>query len=285
MARRRFAEEPMSRLALWARGVSLFSLAVVLLAIIIARSGLLDVIPVLATFGAGLVLAALGILLAFAAFAAIWRSGARGFGRAVVALLIGMVILAYPAYLGVKAYRLPRVADVTTDPLDPPRFEQIARLRTRQANPVVYAGLSGELQRSAYPDIETLELDLPPHLAYSAVLAALAKRKDNPVAPLWRVIDERPPLAGRREGHIEAIAYTSIMGFRDDVVIRIRGTRDGARIDARSASRYGPLDFGVNAARLRSLLSDIDDAAGQVKPERPPPPKAPARKGDQRARR
>ena len=49
------------------------------------------------------------------------------------------------------------------------------------------------------------------------------------------------------------------MGFRDDVALRVRPDGDGARIDVRSASRYGRHDFGTNAARIRSLLEDIDD--------------------------
>ena len=43
--------------------------------------------------------------------------------------------------------------------------------------------------------------------------------------------------------------------FRPD-----RALADGARIDVRSASRYGRHDFGANASRIRSLLEDIDDA-------------------------
>ena len=39
----------------------------------------------------------------------------------------------------------------------------------------------------------------------------------------------------------------------------MRRDDDGARIDVRSASRYGRHDFGTNAARIRSLLEDIDD--------------------------
>ena len=57
MARRRIAEEPVSSLAVWARRVGLFALAVVLLALVIARSGLLDIVPALVTFAAGLGLA------------------------------------------------------------------------------------------------------------------------------------------------------------------------------------------------------------------------------------
>ena len=66
------------------------------------------------------------------------------------------------------------------------------------------------------------------------------------------------------------------MGFRDDVVIRVSATGDGARVDMRSASRYGLYDFGANAARIRSLLEDIDDAVGSAPEPRPEPEKASA---------
>ena len=58
---------------------------------------------------------------------------------------------------------------------------------------------------------------------------------------------------------IEAVARTAIMGFRDDVAVRVRREDDGSRIDVRSASRYGRHDFGANASRIKSLLDDIDD--------------------------
>jgi uncharacterized protein (DUF1499 family) len=280
MARRRIAEEPTSRIAIWARRIGVFSLAVVLLAIIIARSGLLDIIPVLATFAAGLALAIAAILFAFVAFAVIWHSGAPGLRYAVTGMLIGLALIAYPGWLGYKGYRLPPLADITTDPLDPPRFEAIARVRTREANPVVYAGLAAaEQQRKAYPEIEPLLLSAVPQAVYDAAIAVVTKRK-------WRVVDARAPQAGRRDGHIEAVARTPIMGFRDDVVIRIRTVRDGTRVDIRSASRYGRYDFGTNAARIKSLAEDIDDLASVDKPERPapkPPPKP--GKGNQAARR
>jgi len=84
----------------------------------------------------------------------------------------------------------------------------------------------------------------------------------------WLVIARSPPQGGRREGRIEAIARTPIMGFRDDVVIRVRAEPDGARIDARSSSRYGSFDFGTNAGRIRTLMNEIEDAIRAQKPER-----------------
>ncbi len=76
-----------------------------------------------------------------------------------------------------------------------------------------------------------------------------------------------------RDGFIEAIARTPILGFRDDVVVRVRATSDGTRIDVRSASRYGRHDLGTNAARVRSLIDDIDDVL--ARPQKPAPAPAP----------
>jgi Protein of unknown function (DUF1499) len=90
----------------------------------------------------------------------------------------------------------------------------------------------------------------------------------------WRIVDARAPQAGRREGRIEAVARTPIMGFRDDVMIRVRAEPDGTRIDARSSSRYGAFDFGTNAARVGGLMNDIEDTLRAQKLERPPTPQA-----------
>jgi len=268
MARLRFSDDPTSRLAIWARRFAFFALVATVLSIVVVRSGFLEIEPSIATFGGALVFAGLAILVGLAAFVTIWKDGLNGLGHALLAIAIGALLLAYPAYLGVKVYRLPAISDITTDPIDPPRFEAIARVRPRNANPVIYAGLyAAEQQRRAYPDIEPLILTVPPKIAFDAALAIANKRR-------WRVVDTRDPAAGRPEGRIEAVARTPIMGFRDDIVIRVRPAPDGSRVDVRSASRYGRHDLGTNAARIRSLLDDIDDTAvpPAEKPEKKPPP-------------
>ncbi len=101
-----------------------------------------------------------------------------------------------------------------------------------------------------------------------------------------RVIDARAPQSSAvRDGIIEAVARTPILGFRDDVVVRIRPTIDGVRIDVRSASRYGRHDLGTNAKRVRSLIEDIDDVLSTPPPQKKsaPPPK-PAGKANQAKR-
>jgi uncharacterized protein (DUF1499 family) len=257
-----YQSEPVSSLATWARNLALFSLIAVVVSILIVRFGFLEMKPALATFFGALALAGLSILIGLAAFAAIWQNGSRGMGRILLALLIDAAILAYPAYLGLQYRKLPPIHDITTDPIDPPRFEALARLRAGEGtNPAVYAGLySAEQQRIAYPEIETVELEVPPQRAYEITLALINKRK-------WRVVDERAPQA-RREGRIEAISQTLIMGFREDVSIRIKADGDDSRVDIRSASRYFDSDLGSNAARVSKLIEDINTAAesANVKP-------------------
>jgi uncharacterized protein (DUF1499 family) len=184
------------------------------------------------------------------------------------------LILAYPAYLGAQAYKLPRLHDITTDPIDPPKYEALARLRAGEgANPAAYAGLyAAEQQQIAYPDIEPVNVDITPQRAYDIVLDLVNKRR-------WRVVDARPPQPPRREGHIEAVARTPIMGFRDDVVVRVVADGEGARVDVRSSSRYFSHDIGANAARIARLIEDINALAdSDSKPAAKPQP---AKKGAQ----
>jgi uncharacterized protein (DUF1499 family) len=263
MPRRRIAEDPTSRLAIWARRLALFALTVALLAVIVVRLDFIEILPGLATFGGAVGIAVVGMLFAIGAFIVIWREGLKGFGHALLAFVIGIALVTYPAYLGAMAYRLPALADETTDLSDPPRFDAIARLRPREANPVAYAGAAAaELQRATYPQIAPLQTSTTPAELYEAALSVVTKRK-------WRVVDARSPQVGRREGRIEAVARTALMGFRDDVVIRVRPISGGARLDIRSASRYGQHDFGANAQRVLSLLEDVEEAAApQPEPRR-----------------
>ena len=93
---RRIQADPVSRLAVWARRVAGFAVAVMLLAIVIVRAGILEIMPSLATVGGAFILAGIAMLLAFAAFIVIWREGLGGFGMAMTALLVGVVILGLP---------------------------------------------------------------------------------------------------------------------------------------------------------------------------------------------
>src|SRR5580700_11208553 len=261
-----YLSEPVSSLASWSRNLAVFAVVAVVVSVIIVRFGFLEIKPALATFFGALACAGLSILLGLIGAAAIWQSGARGVSLILLAFLIDAALLAYPAYLGLQYGRLPAIHDITTDPIDPPRFEALARLRSGDG------AYSAEQQHIAYPDIETVELEVPVQRAYEITLQLVTKRK-------WLVIDERPPQPPRRIGRIEAVARSPIMGFREDVSIRISPDDEDSRVDIRSASRYFESDLGSNAARVRKLMEDLNNAADNesLKPAKKPvaPVKAP----------
>jgi len=272
-----YQSEPVSSLATWARNLAVFAVVAVLVSIIIVRFDFLEMKPAMATFLGGLAIAGLSILFGLAGFAAIWQNGSRGMARILLAFLIDGAILAYPAYQGLLYRKLPPIHDITTDPIDPPRFDALSRVRTGDGtNTAVYAGLySAEQQRQFYPDIEPIELEIPVDRAYAIARQLVIKRK-------WLVIDEREPQPPRRIGRIEAVARTPIMGFREDVSIRVVPDGDDSRVDIRSASRYFESDLGSNAARVTKFIEDLNtaadaDALKPVKKTPVAPPKAPAK--------
>lgn len=275
MARRPNLAEERSALAVWSGRLGVFALVAAALSAIIVRSGLLEIVPALATFGAALACAALAIVLAFLSAIPIWHSGKSGIGRAVLGFFLGVMLLAYPGYLAWRAYSLPAINDVTTDTANPPRFSVLARLRPRGSSDYPGAAVADQ-QRQTYPAVEPLQVLATPKIAFDTTLAVVNKRK-------WRVVDALAPSPTRRDGTIEAIARTMLMGFRDDVVIRVSPVGNGAQIDVRSASRYGKHDFGANASRIVSLLNDIDDAitAQPVERRREPAQRQPAQRQPQ----
>lgn len=272
-----YQSEPVSSLATWARNLAVFAVVAVVVSIIIVRFDFLEMKPALATFFGGLAISALSILFGLAGFAAIWQNGSRGMARILLAFLIDGAILAYPAYQALLYRKLPPIHDITTDPIDPPRFDALSRLRTGDGtNTAVYAGLySAEQQRQFYPDIEPIELEIPVDRAYAIARQLVIKRK-------WTVIDDREPQPPRRMGRIEAVARTPIMGFREDISIRVVPDGDDSRVDIRSASRYFESDLGSNAARVTKFIDDLNtaadaDALKPVKKTPVAPPKTPAK--------
>ena len=165
-------------------------------------------------------------------------------------VLVGLASAWYPWHLLHVAHGLPLIHDITTDPADPPQFDAaILSLRAKAPNSAVYGGDAvAALQEKAYPWIKPASLSIPPASAYTRALAAAH-------AMGWRIVAAEP--AHRR---IEATATTPWWGFKDDVVVRVRASGGGSRVDVRSESRVGESDLGVNAARIRAYLTRLGGA-------------------------
>jgi hypothetical protein len=239
----------------WSSRLAVFSVSLLLITLVLHRFTSLPTPLALNLFVTGLAGAGVALLIGLAALARIWFTGQAGAGSAAAGVSLTLAALAGPLIFVVAHFNLPWLHDVTTDPADPPAFVTLAN-RPQGANPIAYPGPRfADLQAKAYPDLRTLALDRPVEETFELVEEAVRRLR-------WRVVAEEPPMPAAADrpaepGVIEASEQTPFVGFTDDVVIRIEGNTRRARIDARSASRYGSTDFGQNAARLRRLMAEI----------------------------
>ena len=181
-------------------------------------------------------------------------------GRLVWANVIALVAaLGFLTYLGSKvrtARSVPAIHDISTNLDDVPQF---SRLEVRADNLEKVPDLDRPelkamdpesrwkaVHRTAYGDIRTVHL--PTDVAESTRRAeALARERG------WEVARADPA-----QGIVEATETSLFFRFKDDVVVRIRpAPQGGSLVDMRSISRVGVSDVGVNAARVRAFLADL----------------------------
>ena len=197
---------------------------------------------------AGTLLALIGLLVASARRLRLAR------GPALVGVALGLLVSGYLFSWIARARAAPPLHEISTDLAEPPAFVAVAALRrdAHAVNPSEYVSRVSapdgriidvpELQRQRYPDIQPLLLALAPAAALEAAQRA-AQRLG------WQ-IDAYVPADGR----LEATDTSVFFGFKDDVVVRVRASDAGARVDVRSKSRVGLSDVGVNARRVRAFL-------------------------------
>lgn len=258
MRRNQLMDEPFARAAIWAPRVALFALAVAGVAAAASRFGRLEPEAALSVLAAALILAGVAILTAIAAYGAIWRDGLRGAGSATLGLALASAVLAWPVILSLQAARLPPIADVSTDALDPPDFALSAAAWAGRAGRLP-PGEIAERQRAAaaraYPEMAPITLDLDPDEAFKVVEKTAAKLR-------WRLIDRRPPGGRLGIGHLDYVERSLLFGFPSDVAIRLTPLIGQTRIDMRSVSRVGSHDIGEGARRFRSFAEALAAEAG-----------------------
>ena len=247
---RALLEKPPAASARWSLRLAAFGMLVAALGVLLARGRAIDPLSALVLLGLAGLFALAALLLAAAAAAGVWRDGRRGAGLAAAATLLALLQLAYPLYLAVQAVRLPVLADATTDLADPPAFSRSARalaLRGGQTPGEVAPGVR-QAQRAAYPAVQPIVVELEGDEAYQLALKTAARMG-------WRVSEQSPPGGRAGLGHIDAVDRTPLLGFADDIAIRIRPLAGETRIDLRSASRIGRHDFGANARRIEAFVA------------------------------
>ncbi len=246
-------ERPVSRAALWCRRLAIFALAVGGVGVAITRLRIVEVPAGMAVFASAIVIDCIVLLLAGAACVSMWRTGRRGVRPVIIGVGVALSLLAMPAWLAAQALRLPVLNDVSTDTRDPPTFSQSRAALEARGGRVPPSPLPSNaiVQRAAYPDVQPILVELEADEAFAIALKAAQARG-------WTIVDRAAPGSGRSGlGHIDAVDRTLIMGFPDDITIRVKPLAGQTRIDVRSVSRYGRNDFGDNAKRIGAFAREL----------------------------
>jgi len=237
--------------AVWCRRIGLFSLQLILAALLMHRFLSMPTPVAQNLIFVGAAGGVCAVLLGLVAIAIIWRKGLGGALSATAGLFAGLLITAMAAATIAFAANFPSISDISTDVQNPPPFKAIAGLRPKDANPTAYPGQSNAAQQvEAYPDIRPLAVQRSAVETFEVIGDTIRRMR-------WSVVSEDPPPAPGQPGYIEAIDRTLVFGFRDDIVIRVQGDYNDSRVDVRSASRYGAHDFGRNATRVREFYKEL----------------------------
>lgn len=245
------ASIPRTMLATWSRRVALFSATLIVIALVLHRLGVIET-----PLGMGLVLtglagAVVAILAGIAAVVVIWRKGVAGSWSAVAGIVLSLAICAWPASVVPLYLKMSHLNDVTTDTEHPPEFDTLSQERPKGANSIVYPGATYATRQSQiFPQIQPMVLTRSPDEVFDAVGEAARRLR-------WHIVAEEPPGTNDDGGHLEAVDRTLILGFADDIVVRVESDSGQTRVDVRSKSRYGVADFGRNAQRVKDFYTEL----------------------------
>lgn len=180
----------------------------------------------------------------------------------VIGLIGSLIIIApplYTLYMVKIAHAIPPIHDISTDTEHAPPFVALLRDRTGATNPAGYDGpklvktddgrfhTTSSLQKKFYSDIRPIgELAKPALLYRRALVAARAMG--------WNIVAAESTQDG---GRIEATDTSFFFGLTDDIVIRVKASGIGARLDIRSKSRVGTTDLGANAAHISAYVKKL----------------------------
>ncbi|MBB3060841.1 DUF1499 domain-containing protein [Microbulbifer rhizosphaerae] len=235
----------------WLVGIQVLLLTIILLAGLALRLELVHFRLVFQVFRyAGLAALAVALLCMPVFIWGLVKRHPESRRAALWGVVLGLLPVAVPLLtVGKNNFDVPPIHDITTDTRDPPRYEMVPSLREEGDNSAEYAGQPvADQQREAdiYSDIQPLQLALPVEQATQLVADVAGDMG-------WRVVAQ-----DNRRGHLEAVDRTPLLGFKDDIVVRVRAEGEGSRVDVRSSSRVGKSDLGTNARRIREFLSEVE---------------------------
>jgi len=242
-----------SKLAIWSRRLAIFALPLAIFPVWMHRNQLLNSQTFQLLLLLAIILAILAVLTGIAAYFRLWQSGDQGWGKATLGIFVGLLCLSPIAYGATLAMQYPLANDISTNTQRP--LQLLANVQT-----ATRSQLSADKLQAAFPGVKARQYALDPTLVFEQIEDLIRQRK-------WDIRVRRKPGAqgargttrGMIGGTINAMAMT-LLGWRDEVAIRILPTVAGTRVDMRSASLNGAHDLGTNGKRIEQFLADLDAA-------------------------
>lgn len=289
-------ERPYSYAAHWARRLARIGFLLFALALAAHRFGPLTTPHFLALALAAVGFCFLGVLLAAVGLARLWQVAAIGGKASVSALFYAALPLGLFGYGAEQYVMRPAIYDVSTDTVRPPPWIEVPQAEEswirrnptvtpedREAQIAAYPGLTGRRYEGAldrvFQGVRKVEEETRIRtVAELGVENARADLKDLAVRPGTGVESGTEPqvipvpavrpgplrvdgsIPGRRPGDVvlQGEWRTLVVGFRFDVLIRLREEAETTFVDLRVASRYGQHDLGIGAAFAEEFLRALD---------------------------
>lgn len=232
-----------SKWAIWARRIGALAFPLAILPVLLHREHVITSENFLAVETVALVMAALAVAMAFVAFVRLWFTGDQGWGRATVAFVFGMLCLLPAAFFAYEAQTLPASPDMTTDFANPPAL--VSFIEARFIGPDERTRLE-----AAFPNARSRNYPITSQQMFDVAETLVDDYG-------WDVRSRRAPQSALDAGQLNAVV-TTLLGFRQEVAIRVTGDADGTTIAMRSASLSGFPDFGQNGQRIEAFLLALD---------------------------
>lgn len=237
-----------SSAARWAFRIGLFAPFFAIASIVANQLGMVDQRTFMLLFWAVFGVALLALLLVLLALNSLWSRGKKGGRLASWGLFYSLAVLLPYILMGASYLSEPKQTDVSTDLIVPPVFLAELRDIDGDARAVVAAQL-----RDGYTDLEGRR--------FRADMAAVIERIDDIAQRNGLTLTQRRG----RVGANDEIAFeyewrTPVMLMPHELIIRLIDEGDTTFVDVRSRALMGSHDLGRNAAKIRSIQTDMDAA-------------------------
>jgi hypothetical protein len=236
-----------SKWAIWARRLGSLAVPLVVLPVGMHHLRLMDSPSFSIVALTAFAVASLAVLVSLIALVRLWFTGDQGWGRALAGLFLGLLCLAPFGWYFYLASSYPTVTDIATAP----RGELPLLFLPDTAKMPAPKLLDPAEQAQIFPNATTRTYPLDPAQLFSLV-DRLVTGND------WDVRLRREPALDGTPGRINA-RITTLPGWVEEAVLRIRPVAGGSAVDMRSASIGAPLDFGSNGTRISSFMVTLDN--------------------------